>query len=263
MENEKTMVENTATETVTDDTLQNGLVEEEDASQSLEEILTDENEAGKPAEEKPAEQSAGEPGYIKQRVNKAVEKAVRETEARMRAEFERQMAPIREKMLTDEARELVRQGTVKDLDTAKELVRYRQGLAPEKKEETQQRQEQPRNSQGQFVAQGNQDPKEDPKIQAKVDLLAHQADKIKKQRGVDVMKEFNNNEEARKKIFSGEWDFYDLAEEMSQGNKQKPPAPMRSPNGASGDQKGTISSMSKEQFARLEQKLKEGARYKV
>ena len=95
-------------------------------------------------------------------------------------------------------------------------------------------------------------------------MLAHQAKKIQASRGLDVMKEFNTNPEIKQKIISGEMDFYDVAEEMSKAQTRKPPAPMRSPNGASGtNQPNAIESMSKEQFARLEKRISEGARYNL
>lgn len=251
MELEETMVEQEATEAVADDTLQEDLVEESDDSPSLESALEEE---GQPAEEQPKEtkksEEPREPGWIKQRVDKAVQKAIAETEARMRAAFDAQMAPLRERMVEDEARELVRQGTVKDLDTAKELVRYRQGQQPAKKEE------QPRNEKGQFA------PKEDPVVTARIDLLAGQARKIHERQGVDVMAEFNNNPDVKQKVVNGEWDFYDVAESMKKPTK-KPPAPMRSPNGASGAEKSTIASMTDEQFERFEKKVSGGARYKI
>ena len=251
MDIDETMVEQETTEAVADDTLQEDLVEESDDSQSLESALEDE---GQPAEEQPKEtrksEEPREPGWIKQRVDKAVQKAIAETEARMRAAFDQQMAPYRERMVEEEARELVRQGTVKDLDTAKELVRYRQGQPQERKTE------QPRNEKGQFA------PKEDPVLSARIDLLAGQARKIQERQGLDVMAEFNNNPDIQHKIRTGEWDFYDVVEHMKKPTK-KPPAPMRSPNGASGQEKSTIMSMTDEQFDRFEKKIAGGARYKI
>ena len=81
--------------------------------------------AAEPAAEAPKEEqaSSSEPGWIKKRVEKAVSKAVAETEARMQAMFDEQMAPLRAKMLEDEAKELVRTGAVKDLELAKEVIR--------------------------------------------------------------------------------------------------------------------------------------------
>ena len=79
------------------------------------------------------------------------------------------------------------------------------------------------------------------------------------------MAEYNSNEETREKILSGEWDFYDVADELAQRKSAKPkaPSPMRSPNGASGSEKSSIASMTDAQFERLEQKIREGTRYNV
>lgn len=223
--------------------------EVEEPSESLD-SLNDED--GQSAEDTPAEPGTSEPGWIKQRVNKAVQKAIAETEARMRADFDKQMAPIRDRMLTDEARELVRQGEFKSLDRAKEYLQLKQGMPVTQTEAPQQ---QPRNDQGQYA------PKEDPVISARIDLLAHQADRIKASRGIDVMAEFNSNEEIKNKVISGEMDFYEVAEQLAAQPKRKPPAPTRSPNGASGKNPNAIDSMSDEQFDRMEKKIKEGARY--
>ncbi len=257
MDPNETMVENVADSEAVD-TLEQELVEETDESeeQTLDSFLENEQPA---EEEKPKEDSQGtnEPGWIRKRVDKAVQKAVAETEARMQALFDQQMAPIRERMIEDEARELVRQGTVKDLDTAKELVRYRQGN-PQQPTNQQSDDAPARDGKGRFTQ------KQDPAVSARVDMLAHQADAIKAKRGVDVIAEFNSNPEIKQKVISGEMDFYDVAEQLAkQPAKRKPPAPTRSPNGASGYQRTPISSMSDDAFEKLEKSLKEGARYSL
>ena len=256
MEPNETMVEeNLATEA--DDTLPEEVVEEEqDESEGLESFT----EEATPANEEPEpEQTQGtsEPGWIKKRVEKAVTKAIAETEARMQAMFDQQMAPIREKMIEDEAQELVRSRKVADIETARELVRLRQGQKAEQpaapKAETQ-----PRNSNGQYA------PREDPATAARIDMLKHQADKIKAAKGPDVIAEFQNNPEIKQKVIKGEMDFYDVADYLkTQKPSRKPPSPMRSPNGASGQNPNAIETMSKEQFARMEKRIAEGARIRL
>jgi len=241
MNPEETMVEENLDNTA-DDTLEEVVEEEEDMSESL----IEEDEA--PAE--PEEPKATEPGWIKQRVNKAVEKAVRETEARMQAMFDQQMAPIREKIMEDEAQELVRSKKVADIETARELVRLRNGQPAAKVEQTQ-----PRQANGQFA------PKSDPATSARIDMLKHQADRIKAANGPDVIAEFQSNEEIKKKVISGEMDFYDVAEEMKKP-KRRAPSPMRSPNGSFSNP-NAIESMSDEAFARLEKRIAEGARIRL
>lgn len=260
MDPNETMVEEMDTEVAGDDALQEDLVEESDDSQSIEDFTSEEDDA-QPAEEEEPQQDKGasEPGWIKKRVDKAVQKAVAETEARMQAMFDAQMAPIREKLLEDEANKLVKNGTVKDLETAKELVRYRQGQNPVPTQ--QQGDSQPRNEKGQFTSE----PERDPAIQAQIDMLQHQADRILDGGGPDVIEAFRNDPNIKEKVIRGEMDFYDVAEYLEdiQEQRRKPPAPMRSPNGASGSEKSTIASMSDEQFERFEKKVSSGVRYSV
>ena len=251
MDYEETMVEQ-PDEIAADDTLEEEIVEEQDESEeNLDDLMADEE---KPAEEVPEQKGPSEPGWIKKRVNTAVQKAIAQTEARMQAMFDQQMAPIREKLLNDEANELVRTGQVKDLETAKELVRYRQGMAEQNQPEED---PQPRKENGQFA------PKEDPATMARINMLKHQADKIKASGGPDVIAEWNSNEEIKEKVIAGEMDFYDVAEQMRQATKKRPPSPTRSPNGVNGVGPGSIWAMSNEQFARLDKKLDEGVRFTV
>ena len=173
----------------------------------------------------------------------------RETFEELQAEFERQLAPLREKQLNDEARELVRSGEFKSLDRAKEYLQLKQGM-PVASQPAQTAQ--PRNEQGQYA------PKEDPVISARIEFLGHQADVIKADTGLDVISVFETNEEIREAVKNGEMDFYDVAKQMQTQPSRRPPAPMRSPNGASGQNKNAITSMSDEQFERMERKIKEG-----
>ena len=255
MEFEETMVEQQDNAAV-DDALPEDVVEEQDESESLESFVDNEQ----PAEEETKEtesQGTSEPGWIKKRVEKAVQKAVAEALAQQQAEFDKQMAPIREKLIEDEARELVRSGEVKNLETAKELVRLRKGQPTTA---TQDRGEQPRNDKGQYA------PKEDPVTAAQISMLEHQAERIKASGGPDVIEAFQNDAEIKRKVVSGEMDFYDVADELRKQTPKRgrPPAPMRSPNGASGSQKSTIAGMSAEQFAKFDKSLdEEGKRYRV
>lgn len=257
MDYEETMVETESPDTGADDALIEGIEEaDESDGESLESLTADEGQAPEEQTQQAEQKEASEPGWIKQRVNKAVAKAVAETEARMQAMFDQQMAPIREKMLTDEAKELVRQGEFKSLERAKEYLQLKQGIAPAADSQPA---PQPRSDNGQFA------PKQDPGTKARIDMLAHQAKSIKARTGVDVMAEFDSNEDIKQKVISGEMDFYDVAEQMKAPARGKPPAPMRSPNGASGaDQPNAIDSMSDEQFRRMVKNIEEkGARYNL
>ena len=258
---EEAMVEQLDDSAEAVDTPEESIVEETDESEESLDSLSEESDEGQEPAEEPQEKgsrSTSEPGWIKQRVNKAVQRAVAETEARMQAKFDEQMAPIRDKMLTDEARELVRQGEFKSMERAKEYLQLKQGLPVTANQTGAEGSGPERNEKGQFAQ------RTDPAVAARVDMLRHQADRIKAAGGPDVIAEFQGNEEIKRKVISGELDFYDVAEQMKQPQRRKPPAPVRSPNGASGQSNpNAIDSMSDEQFARMEKRIKEGARYSL
>ena len=256
MEFDETAVDAMIDNEGTDDAFPEEIVEEEqDESESLDSLTEGEEEEAPVDEEAEEAPQATEPGWIKKRVEKAVTKAVAETEARMQAMFDQQMAPIRAKMMEDEAQELVRSRKVTDIETARELVRLRNGQ-PAAAPAAPQPAEQPRQANGQFAST------QDAAIQSRIDMLQHQAEAIARKGGPDVRAEFMNNEEIKSKVVAGEMDFYEVAEYM-QRPKKKPPSPMRSPNGASGQNPNAIDSMSDEQFERMERKIKEGARYSL
>ena len=253
MDYEETMVETEDFDAAADDTPEQGIEEVDESNEESLESLNDEEEAEPAEDTEEQEPPATEPGWIKKRVNKAVEKAVAETERRMQAKFDAEMAPYRERMLLEEAKELLASGKVKDLETAKELVAFRHNQP----QQAEPKQERSRNEKGQYA------PREDPAVSARIDMLSHQADTIKARTGVDVIREFESNPEIKQKVISGEMDFYDVAETMKQSRAKRPPAPMRSPNGASGTNPNAIDSMSDEQFARMEKRIREGARYSL
>jgi hypothetical protein len=153
-----------------------------------------------------------------------------------------------------DAKELVRQGEFKSVERAKEYLQLKQGISPTATEKPA---AQPRNSNGQFA------PKQDPAIQAQIDMLAKQADKIKAKTGLDVIAEFDRNPKIKDAVINGEMDFYDVADQMKGQPKRRPPAPTRSSNGASGQSPNAIDSMSDEAFARMERKIREGARFSL
>lgn len=228
--------------------------EEEDTSESLDSFV-EEGEQESVEEQPQPSQGTSEPGYVQRRIDKALARERDNIKAEVMAEMEAQYAPIKERLLEMDAMEMVRKGTVKDLETAKELLRYRQGQAPVAPTPAPQA-EQPRQQNGQFA------PKEDPATSAKIDMLAYQADKIKAQTGVDVISEFTNNPDIKQKVINGEMDFYDVAEMMKPTQRRHPPAPMRSPNGASGQTPlNAIETMSDEQFERMERRISEGGRF--
>lgn len=195
-----------------------------------------------------------EPGWIKQRVNKAVEKAVAEAEARMRSQYEAILAPIRESAMEREASDLVAQGEFKSLERAKEYLRLKNGMPAEAPAANEPAPQPTRDAQGRFT----KNEQGDAVTRARADLLAEQAQKIKKNRGVDVMQMFNADDAVKQRILSGEWDFYDVAEQMSATHRA--PSPMRAPN--SNSVSGvSIANMTDEQFARLQKNLASGRTY--
>lgn len=225
--------------------------EPEEIGEDLDSLNEDE---GQP-EENEGSETRKEPGYVQGRISKAVNRALAEAESRFNTQLQQMQAayaPMLERMQELEAQELVRSGKIKDLETAKELVRLRSGQpAPAQTEE------QPRQSNGQFA------PKQDPVVEARISELEHQADSIKAKGGPDVIAEFQKNEKIRAKVVSGEMNFYDVADYLKQKSSRRVPPAMRSPNGASSQSPNAIDSMSDEQFDRMERKIKEGARYRL
>ena len=223
---------------------------QEDAAQAQGESLSTILEAAETADEPDQGEAppAKEPGWIKGRINKAVQKAVAETEARITKQYEEMLAPIRESVLERQAQELVDAGEFKSLERAKEYISLKNGMPVQAKEEP------ARDESGRFAKHS-----EDPVLSARADLLAKQAQKIKANRGLDVMAAFNEDPETKKKVLSGEWDFYDVADALSEEG-HRPSSPVRSANrGAMGEV--SISSMTKEQFKRLQENLSNGRRY--
>ena len=132
MEANETMVEqNVQTDPVSTD---EQLTETMDASESLDFIIEEDRQ---PAEEPPKEesQSTSEPGWFQRRWNREKDKLSEQIRAEVRSEYEAQFAPMRERLIEMDAKDLVAKGVVKDLETAKELVRYRQGQPAKSAEE--------------------------------------------------------------------------------------------------------------------------------
>lgn len=199
-------------------------------------------------EEKPQDTPPqNEPGWIKQRVEKAVKKAIQETEARMNAEFDKRLAPIRESMYERQADDLVSTGEFKTFETALEYVKLKNGVVDTPKPQTQ-----PRDDQGRFASS-------DAAVKARADILAKQAQKIRSNRGLDVIGAFNQDETIKEKVISGEWDFYDVADAISP--QKRTPTPVRSPNGGENFSGVSIRNMSDEQFRRLQENLASGKVY--
>ena len=208
-------------------------------------------EANAPAEQPPQ----SEPGWMKKRVGAAVNKAVAEAEARIRAEYEAQLAPLREMQLEAEADKLVSDGVVTQREVALELVRARRGLPAQNTNPTPAADVPPRDEKGRYVARSNAP---DAESQRRASMLIAQAENIKSATGVDVMSLYESDPDVHEKILSGEWDFTNV---LSHHNKaaRGAPAPVRSANGLGmGDV--SISRMTDEQFDRLNDYLAHGGK---
>lgn len=219
-----------------------------DAIQPEQEQGLQEVDPSQPVTEQPTTQPQKEPGYIRQRIDKAVAKAIAETEQRMQAMFDQQLAPMREAMYDRQANDLVESGEFKSKETALEYVRLKAGMP------VAQAPVQPRDEQGRFTSQEQSDPV----AQARAGVLANQAEKIRNSRGLDVMSAFNNSPGIRQKVLSGEWDFYDVAENMQSA---RVPSPMYTPNGANFEGL-SINQLSDEQFEQLNRNLAAGKTYR-
>lgn len=211
---------------------------------SLDEVTGDQPE--QQPEQEQQQPARKEPGWVRKRVDEAVLKASQDTEARvraeMKAEFESMLAPLRESMYERQAEALVASGEIKSKETALKYVKAMAGV-PE-------------------APQAKATPKEgDAEAKAYAKLLASQASKIKAARGLDVNEVYNTDPEVKAKVLSGEWDFYDVAEAMSQP-KRRVPSPVRSSNSAMMDSTArAVANMSDAQFDRLLKNLEEGKVY--
>lgn len=198
---------------------------------NLEEIVQDDAAQAPETEELSEAPAQKEPGWYKARFAHDLERERRKWEA----EQEEKLAPIYEYMMQRQAQELVDSGEFRSVERATEYLQMKQGYSPASEPE----------------------PEVDPAMAARADLLARQAEKIKANRGLDVMELFNDDPDTQQRVLSGEWDFYDVAEIMDQ---RTPPAPMRTSNGA-GTSKMTIQNMSDDQFERLQRNLSSGKKY--
>lgn len=235
-----------------------GLVPDDAALQPQQEQetpLTEVTEGTAPVVEEQQQPAVKEPGWIRQRIDKAVQRALQEQEQRLRAEFEATTAPLRESMYEQQAAALVSSGEFKTQERALEYVRLKAGMSvPATPAEAQQP---PRDEQGRFTTR-QQQPEENAESKVRANILASQAEKIKERRGLDVMQAFQNSPGIQQKVLSGEWDFYDVAEAM---RSSRVPAPMRSTNGVSFEGL-SINQMSDEQFDLLSKSLAAGKTYR-
>ncbi len=260
---ENTVETNMEQQAVQDDAVLEPLQEQEEQPISSLDEITDqppEDQQQDNGQQSTQEQPAkSEPGWMRKKMDAAVSKALQEQETRLRAEFAASLEPLRESMYERQAEALVASGEIKSKEMALKYVKAMAGIPssePDQKSQTQ-----PRTPDGRF-ASNQQQTEPDAETKARARILAAQADKIKSSKGLDVAALFQTDPEVKEKVLSGEWDFYDVAEAMSQP-RRRVPSPVRSSNSAMGTtaDAGAIANMSDAQFDRLLKNLGEGKVY--
>jgi len=260
------MVENTVEnmeqqQAVQDDAVLEPMQEQEEQDlSSIDEITQPEQQQTDNGQAAEAEQpTQKEPGWMRKKMDAAVSKALQEQETRLRSEFAASLAPIYESMYERQAEALVASGEIKSKEMALKYVKAMAGIPssePDQKPQTQ-----PRTPDGRF-ASNQQQAEPDAETKARARILAAQADKIKSSKGLDVAALFQTDPDVKEKVLTGEWDFYDVAEAMSQP-KRRVPSPVRSSNSAmnSDSMADAIMNMSDAQFDRLNEMLAKGKVY--
>ena len=261
---ENTVETNMEQQAVQDDAVLEPLQEQEEQPISSLEEITDQTEEQQQddgqqgeAEQQPAKADAG---WMRRKMEAYASKQLKEQETRLRAEFADMLAPLRESMYERQADALVASGEIKSKEMALKYVKAMAGIPSSEPDQTPKNQ-QPRTPDGRF-ASSQQQTEPDAETKARARILAAQADKIKSSKGLDVAALYQTDPEVKEKVLSGEWDFYDVAEAMSQP-RRRVPSPVRSSNSAMGAaaDAGAIANMSDAQFDRLLKNLGEGKVY--
>jgi len=266
---ENTVETNMEQQAVQDDAVLEPMQEQEEQPiSSLDEITEQPEEQqlenGQQANQQQAPQS--EPGWMKKKMEAYANKALQEQETRLRAEFRAELdnvlGPLRESMYERQADDLVASGQIKSKEMALKYVKAMAGITSSEPDQQQKTQTQPRTPDGRFASSQQQQTEPDAETKARARILAAQADKIKSSKGLDVAALFQTDPEVKEKVLSGEWDFYDVAESMSQP-RRRVPSPVRSSNSAMGAtaDASAIANMSDAQFERLLKNLGEGKVY--
>lgn len=167
------------------------------------------------------EATKSEPGWIKKRVETAVEKRLAEVESRIRNEYEARMAPMQDAMFEREADKLVDEGEFKSRDRALEYIRLKNN-APQSKPAF----SPARDEKGKFV------PPQDDGVEARAQMLYAQAESIRETSGIDVMEIYNTDPEVKRRVATGEWTFIDVFKSLPEA-RGRIPSPTRSANNGS------------------------------
>ena len=230
------------------------LTAQETPTQTLAEALGAAEEQAQTTDNPVDTNSQSEPGWMRRRIDAAVRKANSELEAKLRAEYDAQLAPLREAQLAAEADKLVADGKISDREMALNYLRATKNMP------TPVNAEQPapapasaaRDEKGRFVST-----KPDAESQQRAATLVAQADALSRSSGVDVMALYNSNPDIKQKIISGEWDFVDVLQHAQ--STPSVPSPVRSTN-TFGIGNMNMKSMSDDQFDKLNAMLAEGKR---
>lgn len=223
----------------------------QEASQTLADVIGATPEQ-KPTEAATAETPPSEPGWMKKRIDAAVRKANSELEAKLRAEYDAQLAPLREAQLERDADKLVADGNIADRGMALEYLRATRGMPAAEKASGDPA---PRDEHGRFTSA-----KPDAAVQQKAAELVAQADTILQSTGVDVMELYNTNPEIKHKVTSGEWSFVDVYKNAKETSAAPSvPSPMRSAN-SMGIGQMDIRRMNSSQLAQLNAMLESGVK---
>lgn len=261
---ENTVETNMEQQAVQDDAVLEPMQEQEEQPISSLAEITDQQEAQPENDQQANQQQApqSEPGWMKKKMEAYANKALQEQETRLRAEFAEMLAPLRESMYERQADDLVASGQIKSKEMALKYVKAMAGITSSEPDQQQKTQTQPRTPDGRFASSQQQQTEPDAETKARARILAAQADKIKSSKGLDVAALFQTDPEVKEKVLSGEWDFYDVAESMSQP-RRRVPSPVRSSNSAMGAtaDASAIANMSDAQFERLLKNLGEGKVY--
>ena len=263
---ENTVETNMEQQAVQDDAVLEPMQEQEEQPiSSLDEITEQPEEQQQDTDqqtESDQQPAKADTGWMRRKMEAYASKQLKEQETRLRAEFAEMLAPLRESMYERQADDLVASGQIKSKEMALKYVKAMAGIPSSEPDQQPETQKQPRTPDGRFASSQQQQMEPDAETKARARILAAQADKIKSSKGLDVAALFQTDPEVKEKVLSGEWDFYDVAEAMSQP-RRRVPSPVRSSNSALGAaaDAGAIANMSDAQFDRLLKNLGEGKVY--
>lgn len=256
-------VENQVQENVQDAAVES-LVEVTQEPAAVEELLVSDAQQTQQQTEK---EPQSEPGWIRRRVDAGIQKGLAamrsELESQLRSEYEAIIAPMRDRMLEQEASQLVADGEFKSKERALEYLKLKNGSPVQTAQQTAQQsvqRETPRDDNGRFV---KRDVQSDAATRAAE--LKSQADALMQEHGFDAMELFRNNETIKQKVVTGKLDFNDIYDLYGQSAPRKTsvPSPMRSANGAAGGDASVVRAMNDQSFERFDAALGAGRRFKA